>query len=891
MKTCSAYQRERCVAAEMEACWEPTSSKASLPGYEPESDPFCPLAIARNFNQMQREASINGTQSLIDLRQPSAAFSQKNTTRASSQRPQSSGGRIATTPPPQALRGQVALPYLAGAALRHKDGGGLMATRQPPLRPSKGLPSSTQISKASARRRAKERKRTSTSNIREGAFMGSEPDRPATVELSSGEREEFAAKVARRDDILQDVWLKMHSVEVFATTQGGGELAQLLNLYRSASLEIIEDVMQHPDLEKVGDKHTAKKGEGMRSFRTAFAQDADFADGIPEAIAWLGFPTRRNPLFLPPKGAVKTDNKPLSDIGLDSANSGDQLARLWDAQDFILLEKQPAPLGGNGGFVEFAGGSGGNVATKSGNNALGGGSSGSRRRPNIRDRIRGMSNQLAGAQGTIRDLEEKLRSLEAEREEDRERATRVRGAAREAGQRKMTQRMYRLRGDAAVLEEGIEDLDGEITAVRVRLFAERLDVARKRMLKDALTAEVSAQAKARRRKAKEQNQPNSSAATGTEGTERRRGKQDTSAVTIQARVRGMRARASLESEREARASRRRGSAGEEETDRRLACCGDNDKGEEAAAVRIESAARGHLARKRAAEAAATQGESRPAPPAACCSLNEPTKKEGEGRSEVLGNGATAAAVGPAPAPPLPPDSLAQLEALGAVGVRAFFDYLGLGGCADRLRGGDAGSSGAIDGARLAGIARASDPDAELLAAGVCARLHRVKLLSILGIGHGATTASEEVVGVLDEGELASASASSGNAVGGVPCGERCGGSGGSGGGGGGSGGGGGASPVAAMAALQMVRQLRRELLPSAESTGPTDYNGNGATDPRGTGGGKTEMLENRAAARGERESLVSELIPELEEVLSAQLRLSTQMQKSRHYHAEAGGRR
>lgn len=51
----------------------------------------------------------------------------------------------------------------------------------------------------------------------------------------------------------------MHSVEVFATTQGGGELAQLLNLYRSASLEIIEDMMQHPDLEKVGDKHTAKK--------------------------------------------------------------------------------------------------------------------------------------------------------------------------------------------------------------------------------------------------------------------------------------------------------------------------------------------------------------------------------------------------------------------------------------------------------------------------------------------------------------------------------------------------------------------------------------------------------------------------------------------------------
>lgn len=331
----------------------------------------------------------------------------------------------------------------------------------------------------------------------------------------------------------------------------------------------------------------------------------------------------------------------------------------------------------------------------------------------------------------------------------------------------------------------------------------------------------------------------------------------------------MQARASLESEREARASRRRGSAGEGETDRRLACCGDNDEEEEAAAVRIESAARGHLARKRAAEAKGTQGESRPAPPAACRSSDDLTKNEGEGRNEVLGNGATAAAaVAPAPAP-LPPDSLAQLEALGAVGVRAFFDYLGLGGCADRLRRGG-GGDGAIDGARLARIARASDPDAELLTAGVSARLHRVKLLSVLGIGHGAMMASEEVVGVLDKGELGSESASSGNPVGGVPCGERWGGGGGNGGGGGGT------SPVAAMAALHMVRQLRRELLPAAESTGPTDY-GHGATDPRGTGGGEEEMLDNRTAARSERESLVSELIPELEEVLSAQLQISTQV--------------
>ena len=38
----------------------------------------------------------------------------------------------------------------------------------------------------------------------------------------------------------------------------------------------------------------------------------------------------------------------------------------------------------------------------------------------------------------------------------------------------MAQRMYRLRGDAAFVEDGLEELEGEITAVRVRLFAERL---------------------------------------------------------------------------------------------------------------------------------------------------------------------------------------------------------------------------------------------------------------------------------------------------------------------------------------------------------------------------------------------------------------------------------
>lgn len=85
-----------------------------------------------------------------------------------------------------------------------------------------------------------------------------------------------------------------------------------------------------------------------------------------------------------------------------------------------------------------------------------------------------MNGQLAVSQDRIRKLEDELDSLKVGREGDRERAARARAAAAEAGRRKMTQKMYQLRGDAAVLEEGLADLDGEISAVRVRLFAERL---------------------------------------------------------------------------------------------------------------------------------------------------------------------------------------------------------------------------------------------------------------------------------------------------------------------------------------------------------------------------------------------------------------------------------
>lgn len=241
-----------------------------------------------------------------------------------------------------------------------------------------------------------------------------------------------------------------------------------------------------------------QKGEGMKSYRAALAQDADFADGIPEATAWLGFSTRRNPFFLPPKGvaaATDTKNKPLlRDIGLDSEDggSGDAVTRLRDAQEYILLETNiiTPPPGGGGAASDLAGNGVGGAPPPAGNGLTGsstlvGGSPpppggggvggvGGPRRHTTRDRIRVMNSQLASAQDKISDLENSLRSLEAGRDGDRERAARARGAAEEAGRRKLTQKMYRLRGDAAVLEEGLEDLDGEITAVRVRLFAERL---------------------------------------------------------------------------------------------------------------------------------------------------------------------------------------------------------------------------------------------------------------------------------------------------------------------------------------------------------------------------------------------------------------------------------
>lgn len=93
------------------------------------------------------------------------------------------------------------LPCLAGATLQHKDGGGLLAVRQPALRASKGLPSSTQLDEGFAMRRANERKLALTANATDNA--GVEEGAPKATELGAATREEFLVKISRRDDILQ----------------------------------------------------------------------------------------------------------------------------------------------------------------------------------------------------------------------------------------------------------------------------------------------------------------------------------------------------------------------------------------------------------------------------------------------------------------------------------------------------------------------------------------------------------------------------------------------------------------------------------------------------------------------------------------------------------------
>lgn len=234
-------------------------------------------------------------------------------------------------------------------------------------------------------------------------------------------------------------------------------------------------------------------------------------------------------------------------------------------------------------------------------------------------------------------------------------------------------------------------------------------------------------------------------------------------MTIQAHIRGVRARAEVSALREQQRSRDR------------------------AAARIGAVARGRLARKRGAAAAKkllllpsdTSAVARAR--AVSLSATRPFGREETGLSqknstntcrttktraekvegdagvmasrepsrhglEIPGGEAAAgvAAVGPVAAA-----TAVRVETLGAEAVRTFFDSLGLGACTGwlcrrpRSTSEDDGHDGKVeqgtdgtwkvDGIELARIMRAEDSDAELLAIGVNSRLHRIKIMMALGI--------------------------------------------------------------------------------------------------------------------------------------------------------------
>lgn len=304
--------------------------------------------------------------------------------------------------------------------------------------------------------------------------------------------------------------------------------------------------------------------------------------------------------------------------------------------------------------------------------------------------------------------------------------------------------------------------------------------------------------------------------------------------------------------------------------------------EEEAAVKIGSAARGHLARKRAEEGVAQEpcgpetkevGGEKVASGTMEATDAQHQQEENEGcwKASATPTMASAVEAGAKAAALAASDGLGQVEALGVVGVRAFFDSLGLGSCTNRLRE----SSGGIDGDKLARIARAPDPDAELLAAGVKARLHRVKILSALGVGVGITGgAVPSLPSTLDED---------------VP----------------GGGGGGGLAHVTAIAALHMVRQLRKEqgvvadvllcrssggatqnpsrvglgqeLPPRAEGDDLRSHKAAWDSSGGAIGAPKVTVGTGTAARTSEEVSFMSLVLPELEEVLSTQVRLSSQV--------------
>lgn len=182
-----------------------------------------PQAVARRFNHLQREATVRGTQSLIDTRSARGRNNGTAVLRRRS-RPQSSGGRMASPhkhdnsgatagASSRSSPAVLAPPFLAGATLRLEDGGGFTASRRPPLS-AKGLPSGTQVNAGLATRPEAPRSlaaspvppktSTGTKVARGGVEQAAKSNwGGGPVELSTEVKEDFAARVARRDDILQ----------------------------------------------------------------------------------------------------------------------------------------------------------------------------------------------------------------------------------------------------------------------------------------------------------------------------------------------------------------------------------------------------------------------------------------------------------------------------------------------------------------------------------------------------------------------------------------------------------------------------------------------------------------------------------------------------------------
>lgn len=109
----------------------------------------------------------------------------------------------------------LAAPFLAGATLQLKEGGGFTAVRGgPPLR-GKGLPSKAQVNEGLTRSATKERKLAAKNSSGNGSSLNNKASgaehnksRGANVEPGTGtttreEEEEFAVMLARRDDVLQ----------------------------------------------------------------------------------------------------------------------------------------------------------------------------------------------------------------------------------------------------------------------------------------------------------------------------------------------------------------------------------------------------------------------------------------------------------------------------------------------------------------------------------------------------------------------------------------------------------------------------------------------------------------------------------------------------------------